>query len=461
MRASGSPGGLWIVGGDPNRPTPTIASPYTPIPSLNHFIDLNMSAAQNANDALSLVAEKVRRLIMRAQKLKEGDPAARPMAHEIAVTLDKSSPNGKLKGLPDWSTTGDDDNRIRGHPLFLKMVGYQRTQSPALALAPTPTPAPAPAPPAVQLLVSTTFLAGPVTPMPPSPPPAPKHNLFVMGNVKDGKRKEPPAKTEDEDEAAEPKKPKAVKLVRKAPQKKAKFTIDDEEGHPTNAVIYVKTKPTAGPSALPAVAPQATSTGTHGGVEIEKLAAETPKDLDASTGPIIDNDINMDFAIDDPVADLQPSPKAAINNLVIEPQPSPEAIRDELPSIPPAQPTPLDIFQSIEALGNKFDFLFQTSVDRVEAVETQVNSMEEKLAMKFAAIDEKIRAIDLTTINNTISLGHMANKMSVFTQTGNTTAFNPPAAMSVGNHYGQMPSSWLPWVADASQYKLHLGHSTV
>ncbi|KAG1762679.1 hypothetical protein EV702DRAFT_1052293 [Suillus placidus] len=194
-----------------------------------------------------------------------------------------------------------------------------------------------------------------------------------------------------------------------------------------------------------------TPANNEGGVEIEEPAAETPKDLDASTGPIIDNNINMDFAIDDLVADLQPSPKAATDDLVIEPQPSPEAIRDELLSIPPAQPTPLDIFQSIEALGNKFDSSFRTSVNCVEAVETWVNSMEEKLAMKFAAIDEKIRVMDLMTINNTISLSHMANKMSVFTWTGNTTAFNPPAAMSVSNPYGQMPSSWLPRVTDAGQ----------
>jgi hypothetical protein len=46
-----------------------------------------MSTAQNANQALSLVAEKVGRLLMRAQKLKEGDPASKALAHDIAVTI--------------------------------------------------------------------------------------------------------------------------------------------------------------------------------------------------------------------------------------------------------------------------------------------------------------------------------------------------------------------------------------
>jgi hypothetical protein len=191
-----------------------------------------MSAAQNANDALFLVAEKVQHLRTRALKHKEGDVAAKALAHEIAMTLisfhylhltsgsiwhdlqalafaqfdttmtsllpsllscvaeiwDKSGPNGKLKGLPDWSTVSDDNDHIRGHPLFLKMVEYQCLLSPA--------PAPAASQPA-----STILTTGPLTltPAPPSPstPPAPKHDLFIAGKVKSGKCKVPPPETED------------------------------------------------------------------------------------------------------------------------------------------------------------------------------------------------------------------------------------------------------------------------
>lgn len=153
------------------------------------------------------------------------------------------------------------------------------------------------------------------------------------------------------------------------------------------------------------------------------------------TGPIID-DVNMDFAITGPVAQPQASPDAAMGDLL---------------PIPPAQPTPLNIILSIEALGNKFDTLFRTSGERVDAVEARVNSMEERWEMKLAALDEKLRQMDMKTMSNTISLGHMANKVNNLTQSGNATAFNPPAALSLGNPYGQMPPSWLHQAIDAGQ----------
>lgn len=71
--------------------------------------------------------------------------------------------------------------------------------------------------------------------------------------------------------------------------------------------------------------------------------------------------------------------------------------------------------------------------------------------MKFAIMDRMIWEMDLKIINNTISLGHMANKINVFTWTSNTTAFNPPAAMSLGNPYGQMSFLWFLWISDTSQ----------
>ncbi|KIK32367.1 hypothetical protein CY34DRAFT_19100 [Suillus luteus UH-Slu-Lm8-n1] len=568
---------------------------------------LNISAAQNANDVLSLVAEKVRRLRTRALKLKEGDAAAKPLAHEIAVTWvsafaqfgtattslspsllscvaeiqDKSGPNGKLRGLPDWST----------HPL-------SPTPAPAPALAPAPAPAPAPA------IAPPTPAPAPPAPAPPTPapapalaPPAPKHDLFVAGNIKSGKR---PPETEDEDEAEEkPTKPVKRKSTRsKAPQKRAKFI--DEEELPVDKIIVVK-KPTAGPSTLPAITqptastspepftpeegssaqrlfsipckmciksespcvvlpnkkkrddtnnscrhcsikkircdrpspekmevllaevalkktkaagknprgtrkkkpstsaaksracttcsvsrkrqgpvspkfcedndndaegeadpemaaaaddvaeemPKITEGGVEGSVEREEPATDTQKDFDASTGPIDDNvntdfngtgpiidNVNMDFAIAGPVAQPQASPDAAMGNLL---------------PIPPTQPTPLNIIPSIEALGNKFDTLFRTSGEHVDAVEAQVNSMEERWEMKLAALDEKLRQMDMKTMSNTISLGHMANKVNNLTQSGNATAFNPPAALSLGNPYGQMPPSWLHQAIDAGQ----------
>jgi hypothetical protein len=81
----------------------------------------------------------------------------------------------------------------------------------------------------------------------------------------------------------------------------------------------------------------------------------TPLDFDAGGGPI-DNDINMD----PPVLDRL----------------SPVAARDDIPTILPAQPTPLQILQSIEALGTKFGALLWNSADCVEVVETRVDTLE-------------------------------------------------------------------------------------
>ncbi|KAG1841160.1 hypothetical protein C8R48DRAFT_679340 [Suillus tomentosus] len=50
-----------------------------------------MSSSDEANKALNLVTETIRRLITRFDKLQVGDPAARTLTHDIAVTL--HSPN--------------------------------------------------------------------------------------------------------------------------------------------------------------------------------------------------------------------------------------------------------------------------------------------------------------------------------------------------------------------------------
>jgi hypothetical protein len=46
-----------------------------------------MFTTQHANNAMSLVAEKIGRLIIRGKKMSENDPVAMALAYEIAVTL--------------------------------------------------------------------------------------------------------------------------------------------------------------------------------------------------------------------------------------------------------------------------------------------------------------------------------------------------------------------------------------
>jgi hypothetical protein len=55
--------------------------------SITFYIYFTMLTAQQANDSLCLVAEKIGRLTKRAQKLGENDPARKGLAHEIALTL--------------------------------------------------------------------------------------------------------------------------------------------------------------------------------------------------------------------------------------------------------------------------------------------------------------------------------------------------------------------------------------
>jgi hypothetical protein len=106
-------------------------------------------------------------------------------------------------------------------------------------------------------------------------------------------------------------------------------------------------------------------------------------EFDAGGSPIVDNNVNMD----PPVLDQQLSPVAA---------------SDDIPTVLPAQPTPLQILQSIEALGTKFNSLLRQSADRVEAVETKVDTLEAAWAMKFAIMETKMQEMSTATMKNTV-----------------------------------------------------------
>ncbi|KAG1740979.1 hypothetical protein EDB19DRAFT_1828364 [Suillus lakei] len=183
-----------------------------------------MSSAQDANIAFNLVHDKISCLITRWAKLKEGDPAAKSLSRDIAMTFispsflsdffqttalsqhgnaatsftpmllscaaeirDKSGPDGRLKGVPDWLSVLDDNPCIWGHPLFHKTVGYAypasaQTPPAASTTAPAVAPSPCPPTPATSMPEVTSTLSQLSSPTP-SPPPSPviKHKLFVPG----------------------------------------------------------------------------------------------------------------------------------------------------------------------------------------------------------------------------------------------------------------------------------------
>jgi hypothetical protein len=77
--------------------------------------------------------------------------------------------------------------------------------------------------------------------------------------------------------------------------------------------------------------------------------------------------------------------------------------------------------------------------------------------MKFAIMETKMQEIGTATMKNTVSLGHIANRLSGSNRTGNVTAFNPLADISTGSLYSLLPASWLPQVTNAS----HVGGSSI
>ncbi|KAG1831095.1 hypothetical protein EV424DRAFT_1343219 [Suillus variegatus] len=136
-----------------------------------------MSSSAEANTALNLVTQTIQCFITRFNKLQVGDPAAKTLTHDIAITLhslnrDKSGPDRKLKSLPDWSTISDDDHRIKSHPLFLKTVNY-RPLNPSLMPPTRPTSL---------LIEQTREDSAPTLPSPAIDPAVKKYDLVVLGN---------------------------------------------------------------------------------------------------------------------------------------------------------------------------------------------------------------------------------------------------------------------------------------
>jgi hypothetical protein len=115
-----------------------------------------------------------------------------------------------------------------------------------------------------------------------------------------------------------------------------------------------------------------------------------------------------------------------------EPQASPEVTMTKLPQPSVPQPTPLDILQSIEALGKKFDAMLQTLGDHAEVLhmqmESRVDTLDDRWAHKFAEMEDKIQWVELKSSIHTASLGHMAGTIKVFHRTGKLPTCTPQRA---------------------------------
>ncbi|KAG2115305.1 uncharacterized protein F5147DRAFT_769761 [Suillus discolor] len=245
-----------------------------------------MSLSEHAHKALNLVGDKIQWIIKKYEKLPMGDSGARTLAHEIAVTLssafaqhrhatisvlpmllscaaelwDKSAPNGKLKGLPDWSTILDDNTCICSHLLFGKTIRYRRPDppvSPPLVTAPLPTPpTPAIAPAALASNSTHAAVASTLFPIPAPPPPEPTakwFNLVVPGN----KHKALTSELEDDVEEPMPRLAKWPMSKSWHERVKLKRIISDDEDDEVlpMEVIFMKNKNQTVNNASPMVVP--------------------------------------------------------------------------------------------------------------------------------------------------------------------------------------------------------------
>lgn len=131
----------------------------------------------------------------------------------------------------------------------------------------------------------------------------------------------------------------------------------------------------------------------------------------------VDNDVNIDFTVEHPAPD---SPA--------------HVVREVAPEPPAPQPSNLDILQTINAMRQDFAGLLQVSRDHVDVVRREVNTrvdeVEDRLTARIAAMEKKMREIDLETASNTVNMGHMANAMRIMAQPAGISAVGPVAGPS-------------------------------
>ncbi|KAG1760792.1 hypothetical protein EDD22DRAFT_954625 [Suillus occidentalis] len=150
-----------------------------------------------------------------------------------------------------------------------------------------------------------------------------------------------------------------------------------------------------------------------------------------STSNHVDNDIKVDFAVEQP-APTSPAP----------------VIWEVTPELPAPQPSNLDIIQSINTMRQDFTGLLQVSCDHVEVVHQEVNihvdEVENHLTARIATMEKKMREIDLEMASNTANMGHMANAMQMMTQPAGILAAGSVTGSSTQGHpFGEIPQSWV------------------
>ncbi|KAG1721096.1 uncharacterized protein EDB91DRAFT_1256682 [Suillus paluster] len=458
-----------------------------------------MSSTQDANDALDLVSDKIARLITQSEKLKQGDAAAKSLAHEIAITLvgaftqygnaatsftprllscaakirDNSGPNGKLRGLPDWTQISDDDPHIRVHPLFHKTVGYTHPAGPSTQEARLASPVP----PATTSTREASMTLSPITsptptpspPPTPAPAPTPKHNLFVPGTKHKASTPDPEPSAPEGDvimvvRAPLPKKLKMELAVRKTATLPPSVSDEDsaEDTHPMrlfltqcercikddvpctmmlgkkNSEVRKCCRNCDGKKTKCVRLSTEQQCLLRAAVALKGVKAAAAAEKKAQNGTLKNNapPTQALTAEDDADAEGDDDPEH-IPAIVLLAQPGP----DVGPNLSVAQPTALDIFKSVEALSRKFNALLKTLDDRAEAfhqqMDSRVTALDQDWGSRFALMENRLREDEIKTANNTMSIGHVANSVR------GLRAGQPLDAPPEGHPFGPIPPAWL------------------
>ncbi|KAG2048895.1 hypothetical protein BDR06DRAFT_1070408 [Suillus hirtellus] len=392
-----------------------------------------MSSSDKANKALNLVTETIRQLITRFDKLQVGDPAAKTLTHDIAVTLH----------LPNTVTPPT-------HPTSLPNEAIHQG-------------------------------AAPTAPSPKMDAVAKKYDLVVPGN----KHKAP------EPEIDSPP-PKDTQLPVTKPPCEASRAPPQEKSRPykvlEDKVIYVKQKLQCEQAVQPASGPLTAVTG-HMALKKAKAATAANRKTKAEVAPTTDDSADEDADGED---EPDPAPttstsevagpdasnkelgdgsqepgdpghvdndinmEISIKNTLPAPLPIPTSPK-KTNSIVLQQPSLLDILWTIEALRKKFEGMVTTVTHASKALHQEmdgrVTALKEEWNQQFSTMEAKIQEVEMKNHGNTVSIGHMANSFKMFSHTGKLGSFNHSTGPSSQSHpFGQLPAIWMLGTINAGNH---------
>ncbi|KAG2756753.1 hypothetical protein P692DRAFT_20868400 [Suillus brevipes Sb2] len=173
--------------------------------------------------------------------------------------------------------------------------------------------------------------------------------------------------------------------------------------------------------------------------EGEDDAAEEQLPLAPAAQQVVDVDVPAAEQIDVDVPEIVSTSSNHVDNDINNEPPLPaspaHALRDDITEEPPILASPTHMLrETINMMHQEFAGMWQASSDHTEVIRREVNSrvddIEDRLTAQIAAMEKKMRAVDLDTAQNAIQIGHMANALRIMTQPVGISAIGPIAGPS-------------------------------